>query len=32
VEPLAFTGRTLTNGLRVHASRDTTTPNVAVQM
>ncbi|WP_242097814.1 pitrilysin family protein [Sphingomonas sp. CROZ-RG-20F-R02-07] len=32
VPPIAFTERTLGNGLRVYAIRDTTTPNVAIQM
>jgi zinc protease len=32
VRPIAFTARTLANGLRVYAIRDTTTPNVAVQV
>ncbi|WP_374944296.1 M16 family metallopeptidase [Sphingomonas sp.] len=32
VKPIAFTERTLANGLRVYAIRDTTTPNVAVQV
>ena len=32
VKPLAFTQRTLANGLRVYALRDTTTPNVAIQV
>jgi len=32
VKPTAFTTRTLANGLRVYAIRDTTTPNVAVQV
>jgi len=32
VKPIAFTQRTLANGLKVYAIRDTTTPNVAVQM
>jgi zinc protease len=32
VKPIAFTTRTLANGLRVYALRDTTTPNVAVQV
>ena len=32
VQPLAFTERTLGNGLRVYAMRDTTTPNVSVQV
>ena len=32
VKPIAFTERTLANGLRVFALRDTTTPNVAVQV
>jgi zinc protease len=32
VKPIDFTERTLANGLRVYAIRDTTTPNVAVQM
>ena len=32
VKPIAFTERTLANGLRVYALRDTTTPNVAVQV
>lgn len=32
VKPIAFTERTLPNGLRVYAIRDTTTPNVAVQV
>lgn len=32
VKPIAFTTRTLTNGLRVYALRDVTTPNVAVQV
>ncbi len=32
VKPIAFTERTLTNGLRVYAIRDTTTPNVSVQV
>ena len=32
VKPLAFTERTLANGLRVYAMRDTTTPNVSVQV
>jgi zinc protease len=32
VKPIAFTQRTLPNGLRVYAIRDTATPNVAVQV
>jgi len=32
VKPIAFTTRTLPNGLRVYAIRDTTTPNVSVQV
>jgi zinc protease len=32
VEPLKFTQRTLTNGLRVYALRDTGTANVSVQV
>ncbi|WP_308815254.1 pitrilysin family protein [Sphingomonas sp. GV3] len=32
VKPIAFTERTLANGLRVYAIRDTSTPNVAVQV
>ncbi len=32
VQPIAFTTRTLANGLRVYALRDTTTPNVSVQV
>ena len=32
VKPIAFTTRTLANGLKVYALRDTTTPNVAVQV
>ncbi|USU10121.1 insulinase family protein [Sphingomonadaceae bacterium OTU29MARTA1] len=32
VKPIAYTERTLPNGLRVYALRDTTTPNVAVQV
>ncbi|SFP45735.1 M16 family metallopeptidase [Sphingomonas rubra] len=32
VKPLAFTERTLANGLRVYALRDTGTPNVSVQV
>ena len=32
VKPLAFTQRTLANGLRVYGLRDATTPNVAVQV
>lgn len=32
VAPIAFVERTLPNGLRVYAIRDTTTPNVAVQL
>ena len=32
VKPIAFTERTLANGLKVYAIRDTTTPNVAIQM
>jgi len=32
VKPIAFTTRTLANGLRVYALRDTSTPNVAVQV
>lgn len=32
VKPLAFAERTLANGLRVYALRDTTTPNVSVQV
>ncbi len=32
VQPTAFTERTLSNGLRVFAIRDTSTPNVAVQV
>ncbi|TPG15309.1 M16 family metallopeptidase [Sphingomonas oligophenolica] len=32
VKPIAFTTRTLANGLRVYALRDTGTPNVAVQV
>ena len=32
VKPIAYTQRTLPNGLRVFAIRDTTTPNVSVQV
>ena len=32
VKPIAFTERTLANGLRVYAIRDTSTPNVSVQV
>ena len=32
VPPIAFTERTLGNGLRVYAIRDTTTPNVSIQV
>ncbi len=32
VKPIAFTTRTLPNGLRIYAIRDTATPNVAVQV
>ncbi|KQU61891.1 peptidase M16 [Sphingomonas sp. Leaf339] len=32
VKPIAFTERTLSNGLRVYALRDTGTPNVSVQV
>ncbi len=32
VKPIAFTTRTLPNGLRVYAIRDTATPNVSVQV
>ena len=32
VKPIAFTERTLANGLRVYAIRDTGTPNVSVQV
>jgi zinc protease len=32
IRPLAFTERTLANGLRVYAIRDTSSPNVSVQM
>lgn len=32
VPPVSFTTRTLPNGLRVHATRDRSTPNVHVQM
>lgn len=32
VKPINFTTRTLPNGLRVYAIRDTTTPNVSVQV
>lgn len=32
VKPIAFTERTLPNGLRVYAIRDTSTPNIAVQV
>ena len=32
IKPTQFTTRTLANGLRVYAIRDTTTPNVAVQV
>lgn len=32
VKPIAYTERTLANGLRVYALRDTGTPNVAVQV
>ena len=32
VKPLAFTQRTLANGLRVYAMRDASTPNVAIQV
>jgi len=32
IRPVPFTQRTLANGLRVYAIRDTTTPNVAVQV
>ncbi|TXC72500.1 insulinase family protein [Sphingomonas ginsenosidivorax] len=32
VKPIAFTEKTLANGLRVYAIRDTTTPNVSVQV
>jgi zinc protease len=32
VPPIAYTTRTLPNGLKVYAVRDTTTPNVSVQV
>jgi zinc protease len=32
VKPIAFTEKTLANGLRVYAIRDTSTPNVSVQV
>ena len=32
VKPLAFTQRTLANGLRVYALHDASTPNVSIQM
>lgn len=32
VKPITFTTRTLSNGLRIYALRDTATPNVAVQV
>ena len=32
IKPIASTERTLANGLRVYAIRDTTTPNVSVQV
>ena len=32
IKPIAFTERTLANGLRFYAIRDTTTPNVSVQV
>lgn len=32
IKPIAFTERTLANGLRVYAIHDTTTPNVSVQV
>ncbi|KQM63323.1 peptidase M16 [Sphingomonas sp. Leaf17] len=32
ITPIAFTERTLPNGLRVYAIRDTATPNVAIQV
>lgn len=32
VKPIDFTARSLPNGLRVYAIRDTTTPNVSVQV
>ncbi len=32
VQPIAFTTRTLANGLRIYALRDTSTPNVSVQV
>ena len=32
IKPIEFTERTLANGLRVYAIRDTTTPNVSVQV
>ena len=32
VKPIAYTERTLPNGLRVYAIRDTGTPNVSVQV
>ncbi|MDX5983912.1 M16 family metallopeptidase [Sphingomonas echinoides] len=32
IKPIAFTERTLANGLRVYAIRDTSTPNVSVQV
>ena len=32
VKPIAYTARTLPNGLKVYAIRDTSTPNVAVQV
>ncbi|MBN8850176.1 MAG: insulinase family protein, partial [Sphingomonas sp.] len=32
VQPVAFTERTLANGLRVYAIRDAATPNVAIQV
>jgi zinc protease len=32
VKPIAFTEKTLANGLRVYAIRDTKTPNVSVQV
>ncbi len=32
IKPIGFTERTLANGLRVYAIRDTSTPNVSVQV
>ncbi|MBY0283677.1 MAG: insulinase family protein [Sphingomonas sp.] len=32
IKPIAYTERTLANGLRVYAIRDTSTPNVSVQV